>query len=129
MEAESNTLDIRPIPVGVHEIARNSRLVLILSFSLAVFEETLLSTAYGTFRADWPLKLSLASLMIGTFAGIAVLLKQPFGEERQSSLNDNVHRGLNLFYGAQLGGFVIGLVISGAAFIFSEPITNGVFVR
>jgi len=107
-----------PIPVGVREIAQNCRLILLLTFALTVFEQFLLVGGYGISHAEWPLKVSLASLLIGSFAGITVLLKQPFGEERNSSLNENVHRGLNLFYGAELGGFTVGLVVFGLAFIF-----------
>jgi len=107
-----------PIPVGVREIAQNCRLVLALIFGLAVFEQYLLTTGYGLLHPDWPVKLSLASLLIGCFAGITVLLKQPFGEEKQSNLDTNVHRGLNLFYGAELGGFAVGFVILGVSFIF-----------
>lgn len=105
-----------PIPVGVREIAQNCRLILVLCFGTVIFEQYLLST--GLAYPTWSMKLSLASLLIGAFAGITVLLKQPFGEERQSNLDASVHKGLNLFYGAELGGFTVGFIVFGASFIF-----------
>lgn len=113
-------MDKSSLPLGVGEIARNCRLVLALAMSLTLFVAFLLVGGYGTLHATWPLKSALAALMIGVFAGIAVLLKQPFGEERMQNLEASVHRGLNLFYGAELGGFAVGFILTCGALLFGD---------
>lgn len=100
---------------GVGEIARNARIVLPMTILMIALIEHAPPTSNGVSSLT---PLTLLSYLIATFAGITVLLKAPYGLERSSDLDSAVHKGISLFYGLQLGAFMIGLSLSAIAFVF-----------
>lgn len=100
---------------GVIEIGRNSRIILPMTILMIALIEHVPPSANNVSSLT---PLTLLSYLIATFAGITVLLKAPYGMERASDLDSSVHRGISLFYGLQLGAFMIGLSLSAIAFVF-----------
>lgn len=103
---------------GIAELLQNARWLLAFTvLGLVVGGHLATGTPYAL-SVPWTLKVAVAVAAAGLYAGGTVLLKGPYGCEREGGLDSEAQRGLSLFYGIQIGCFVTAYALLALTLLF-----------